>query len=285
MEHRFEQLTPHILLMHAEHDTDRPVLAAIGGRQRTLLMDGGNSPSHARLFQKELAGRGLRQPDLMALTHWHWDHSFGIAAWNVPVLAHREAADTLAGLAGLDWSDECLQRLVEAQTISEASAEHIRLEYGDKRDIRILPPDIVFTGRLTVQLGGVTCELVHVDSDHSPDSCILYVREDRTLFLGDALGPAVYGGPRRYNGARFLRLLETVYGYDADWFVESHGVPMSRSEFMADLAPWAQLARLAGSCGSDRQAIIAGMKTYLDVEELPADLLAGVEEFIAGAGD
>lgn len=283
MEHRFEQLTPHILMLHAEHETDRPVLAAILGGEHTLLMDGGNSPAHARLFKEELARRGYRQPDLMALTHWHWDHSFGMSAWKVPVMAHEAAVDILAGLSGLDWSDECLERLVESQTISDASREHICLEYGEQREIGIVPPDIVFTDRLTVHLGGVTCELVHVGGDHSPDSCILYVREDKTLFLGDALGPAVYGGPRRYNGARFLRLLETVYAYEADWFVESHGVPMNRRAFTADLAPWEQLARLACIHDGDRERIIAGMRDYLGAEEVPADLLEGVEYFIAGA--
>lgn len=44
MEHKFQELSPHILIMHAEHDTDRPILAAVSGSRRTLLMDAGNSP-------------------------------------------------------------------------------------------------------------------------------------------------------------------------------------------------------------------------------------------------
>lgn len=283
MEHKFQELSPHILLMHAEHETDRPVLVAITGSRRTLLMDAGNSPAHADLFRQELARRGIRQPDLLVLTHWHWDHSFGMSAWNAPVIAHAETARVLEGLGGLSGTDEELEQLVQEGTISEESAQHIRLEYGEPRAIKVQMPDIVFSGSITVELGGVSCELRHVGGDHSADSCVLYVIEDKALFLGDALAPSVYGGPRRYSSTGFLGLLELAYSYGAEWFVESHGVPMTGQEFRTDLAPWERLARIVDVFGHNRERVLLELKTYLGLEELPPDLLQGVEYFLAGA--
>ncbi|WP_342437531.1 MBL fold metallo-hydrolase [Paenibacillus sp. FSL L8-0436] len=283
MEHKFEQLSRHILIMHPEHDTDRPVLAAITGERRTLLMDAGNSPAHAALFREELARRGCRQPDLLVLTHWHWDHTFGLSSWKSPAIAHEETAKVLESLTGLNWGEEGLEKLVKSGTISEESAEHIRLEYGEAREVTVVKPDIVFTGSLTLDLGGVVCEVVHVGGDHSPDSCVLYVKEDKVLFLGDALGPAVYGGPRQYSSTGFLRLLDIAYRYDADWYVESHGLPMTRQEFREDLAPWERLARIVDVFGHNRERVVLELKTYLQLEELPGDLLQGVEYFMAGA--
>ena len=282
MEHKFEQLSPHILIMHAEHETDRPVLAAITGARRTLLMDAGSSPAHAGQFRAELERRGYRQPDMLALTHWHWDHSFGMSAWDIPVIAHKDTAEALAALSGRGWSDEDLAELVQAGTISEESAQHISMEYGDSRAVCVLKPDIVFTGRITIDLGGVTCELSHVGGDHSADSCVLYVQEDKVLFLGDALGPSVYGGPRKYSSTGFLRMLEKAYGYGAEWLVESHGIPLDSQEFRADLAPWERLARLVDVFGHNRERVVLEMKEYLKLDELPADLLQGVEYFMAG---
>ncbi len=283
MEHRFQQLSPHILIMHAEHETDRPVLAAITGERRTLLMDAGNSLGHAELFRQELAKRGIKPPELLVLTHWHWDHSFGLSAWQAPVIAHEGTAEALAGLSGRSWSDEDLAELVLAGILSEESVQHIRLEYGESREITVMKPDIVFSSNIAIDLGGVTCELSHVGGDHSADSCFLYIREDNVLFLGDALGPSVYGGPRRYSSTGFLKLLGLAYGYNAQWYVESHGVPMSLAEFRADLAPWERLARIVDVFGHNRERVVLELRDYLQLEELPADLLQGVEYFMAGS--
>lgn len=285
MKHNFQELGPHILLMLAEHETDRPVLAAITGSRRTLLMDAGNSPAHAELFRQELARRGRPQPDLLVLTHWHWDHSFGMSAWNIPVIAHAETARRLDGLRGLSGTDEELEQLVQAGILSEGSVEHIRLEYGSgsSRAITVVKPEVAFTGSITIELGGITCELTHVGGDHSADSCVLHVVEDKVLFLGDTLGPSVYGGPRRYSSTGFLKLLELVYGYGAEWIIESHGVPMSEGEFRADLAPWERMARLVDVFGDNRERVLLELKTYLKLQELPPGLLQGVEYFLAGA--
>ncbi|MNC08290.1 Metallo-beta-lactamase superfamily protein [compost metagenome] len=283
MKHKFQQLSPHILIMHAEHETDRPVLAAITGERRTLLMDAGNSPGHAELFRQELAKRGIKPPELLVLTHWHWDHSFAVSAWKVPVIAHEGTAEALGRLSGRSWLDDDLAELVHAGVLSEESVRHLRLEYGDRREITVMKPDIVFTEGISIDLGGVTCKLNHVGGDHSADSCVLYVKEDNVLFLGDALGPSVYGGPRRYSSTGFLRLLGLAYSYNARWYVESHGLPMSLAEFRADLAPWERLARIVDVFGHNRERVVLELKDYLQLEELPADLLQGVEYFMAGS--
>ncbi|MNY74851.1 hypothetical protein D3C86_2139740 [compost metagenome] len=73
-----------------------------------------------------------------------------------------------------------------------------------------------------------------------------------------------------------------AYGFRAEWFVESHGVPMIEQDFRTDLAPWEHLARLVDVFGHNRERVLLEMKNYLKLEELPGDLLQGVEYFMAG---
>ncbi|MNI90293.1 hypothetical protein D3C73_1477990 [compost metagenome] len=73
-----------------------------------------------------------------------------------------------------------------------------------------------------------------------------------------------------------------AYGFGAKWFVESHGVPMNEQDFRTDLAPWERLARLVDVFGHNRERVLLEMKNYLKLEELPGDLLQGVEYFMAG---
>lgn len=282
MKHQFEQLTSHIIIMHAEHETDRPILAAITGSRRTLLLDAGNSLEHAQAFKAELGRRGIREPDILVLTHWHWDHSFGMHAWDIPTIAHTGTSDMLKRLADLAWAESTLKTLIADGTINNESAEHIRLEYGDPAKVRVVPPDIQFSERLKLELGDITCELVHVGGDHSNDSCFLHVQEDNVLFLGDALAPAIYGGPRRYRSTEFLRVLGLAYAYDASWYVESHGTPMNGSDFRADLAPWEQLAHTVDLIGRDRDNLVQALAASLRLQELPPDLEEGIDYFIAG---
>lgn len=179
-------------------------------------MDSGNSPAHAAQFREELTRHGVRQPDLLVLTHWHWDHTFGMSEWGLPSIAHYETAAVLRKLTGLIWSDETLEQLIQEGLANDHTVKDLKNEYGAERFIRVIEPDVRFTDRLIVDLGGTTCEIEHVGGDHSCDSCILYVKEDKALFLGDALGPAIYGGPRHYTSKSFLRLMDWVYQYEAE---------------------------------------------------------------------
>ncbi|PWK09597.1 MBL fold metallo-hydrolase [Tumebacillus permanentifrigoris] len=275
-----EQISPHVWILPAEHKSDRPILAAIVGSRRTLLMDAGNSPAHARLFQEQLQARGVRLPDLLVLTHWHWDHSFGMSEWNLPAVAHQQTVDALRKLVGLDWSalESTLQALTRQGMASAETLQHMQEEYGADRNIQVVVPDLIFAHSLHFDLGDVTCEIRHVGGDHTSDSCFLYVKEDKVLFLGDSLGPSVYGGPRTYTANHFLRLLESIYEYDADLIVESHGQPLALTAFREDLNEWEQLARLVEQFGRDRERIVAGLQGLTQVH----DLTQAVDWYMAG---
>ena len=43
-------------------------------------MDAGHSADHTREFYRALEEAGLPLPELTVLTHWHWDHTFGMHA-------------------------------------------------------------------------------------------------------------------------------------------------------------------------------------------------------------
>lgn len=281
----YEGLGGKIWFMHAEHATDRPIVAAVQGTRRTMLIDAGNSPAHAAAFREELDRKGIRQPELGVLTHWHWDHTFGMEEWGIPYAAQEGTARALSHLTGVkEWNGDTLERLIREGYASDRTARHLQAEYGESLDgIRIRVPDIVFRESLVLDLGDVTCRVDHVGGDHTPDSCFVYVVEEKVLFLGDALGPSVYGGPRKYEADRFLGLLERVRTYGAEWIVESHGVPMDRKTFELDVEPWAELARTVRDLpGATREQVTDELVRRLGTSELPAGLGESVEFFLEG---
>ena len=72
------RLTERIFYIPDEPDTDRPILAGILGTDYLIMVDAGNSPDHAQIFLDLIEKATGRYPDLVALTHWHRDHTFGL---------------------------------------------------------------------------------------------------------------------------------------------------------------------------------------------------------------
>jgi glyoxylase-like metal-dependent hydrolase (beta-lactamase superfamily II) len=198
---------------------DRPSLCAVAGARRTLMLDAGSSAEHARRFLDGLAAEEVPPPSLVVLTHSHWDHVFGAAELDVPVIAHALTAQTLRELAATDWSDEALDRRVAAGEVSPEHAANVKEELPSPREVRVAPADIIFEAGLAFDLGAVTVRVRHIGGDHAADSCVMYVEPDRLLFLGDSLYEAPAGG---YTSEQISRLREQVLAFGAELFVEGH---------------------------------------------------------------
>jgi glyoxylase-like metal-dependent hydrolase (beta-lactamase superfamily II) len=198
---------------------DRPSLCAVAGDRRTLALDAGSSAAHARLFLDGLSAEGVSPPSLVVLTHSHWDHVFGAAELDSPVIAHALTAETLTEHAATDWSDEALDRRVASGDAHPEHAANVKEELPAPREVQIAPADIVFHDAVRIELGGVTVRVRHVGGDHAADSCVMNVEPDGLVFLGDCL----YDSPRgTLTAERAFPLHDAILGFDADLFVDGH---------------------------------------------------------------
>src|SRR5262245_22244500 len=193
---------------------DRPSLCVVTGTRRTLWLDAGSSEQHTR----ELLATAPA-PDLIVLTHSDWDHVLGAFVLGCPVIAHELTADALVRLASADWSDDGLDERIASGELLQWHVDDIREELPSPREVTIVPADIVFRDRLDLDLGGVRVQVRHVGGDHALDSSVMYVEQDRLLFLGDALYEIPSGG---YTTAKLEPLVAEVRSFDAEAFVLGH---------------------------------------------------------------
>ena len=84
-----KKITDHIYYMDADAQTDQPFVYYIRGSRFSLQIDAGNSRRSYHRFLHELNELHLPQPDLLVLTHWHWDHTFGLCAASCPAISFR----------------------------------------------------------------------------------------------------------------------------------------------------------------------------------------------------
>lgn len=244
MQAALHRISDNILYLPAKAGTDRPILAVISGTKGSLIVDSGNSSRHARLFLDELKKHALAEPRYVVLTHWHWDHVFGVFEMDLVTIAHRKTQQELRTMQQYQWTREALEQRVRAKTEIPFCADMMQKEYVDLADIVVACADIVFDKRVEIDLGGVTCLVENVGGDHSPDSSVVFVKEDKVLFLGDCLGADIYHGKWHYHIPAFLALLDRLEGFDADVYVESHWKPEGKAEFLRYLDEMRKLASI-----------------------------------------
>ena len=270
---------------------DRPSLCAVVGEHATLMLDAGASDAHARLFLDALAAEGVAPPIAVVLTHSDWDHVFGAVEVGAPVIAHRLTDLALAELAATDWSDEALAARVEAGERSPEHAANIQEELPAPRNVRVARADTLFEDGLDLELGGTTVQVRHVGGDHAGDSTVMYVQQDRLLFLGDALyestGGEAGGAARTLTAERAFPLLDVVRAFDAELYVEGHTdtvMPRAEAVELLEAIRWA--GEFVGKPTPDgrspeEETVLAAAREELRAEpsELQADLLRA---FLAG---
>ena len=229
---KLKQLTNRIHYLPHKPETDRPILSAVCGMHQTLIIDAGNSNEHAELFLSELDQYQITKYNSVVLTHWHWDHSFGTNQMNMLTIAHENTKIHLEKMMEYEWSDEALDKRVEKGLENPICSEMIKKEFGADRNITVITPNITFKEKLEIDLGGIRCIIKHVGGDHSDDSSIIFVEEEKVLFLGDCLYPSIYTKQPQYKINNVRKLLKNIEAFDADIYILSHEPPLSKNEFM-----------------------------------------------------
>ena len=140
-----KRLSDRIWYYPMEEERDRPNLGYIRGDNWSLAVDAGHSEAHTREFYEALEEKGLPLPKLTVITHWHWDHTFGMHAVNGLCLANERTNEYL-----LDFKRRLSQ---EGNEFFLNMHESIRNEYSYNKPVIVTPADIVFHDSMVLDAG------------------------------------------------------------------------------------------------------------------------------------
>ena len=224
---QLRKIGAHTWILPIEPAKDRPNLGYVRGERMAVAIDAGHSSSHVEDFYRALEKEMLPLPDLTVITHWHWDHTFGMHAVHGKTLARPETN------AHLDEIIEKMKRDPGYAGRFLNSDACIRREYAGGVPLRVVRAQEEITEDREIDLGGVTLQLRYAQSPHTEDALLAYVPEDKVLFVGDAqLGefPTWI-----MNFDRLDALAEQVRGFDAKTVIDGHWHPYRKEEFLAEL--------------------------------------------------
>lgn len=229
------QLSAHCYALSHNHTADRPALGVVSGSHFTLRIDCGNSPAHDALMRSAMHAVGLPAADLTALTHSHWDHSFGLCAADRPVIANVRTQAILQRMVAWSWTLPAMeQRLVTHEDISFCH-DAMLIEYPEPTNIRVRAADITFDGTLSIDLGGVTAQLLCLPSSHTDDCTTVFIPEDGVLYLGDITYEDLHHNPVCLHVRRYRQLMDALRQLDFTIAVPGHQSPRSKQELLDDM--------------------------------------------------
>ena len=208
-----------------EEERDRPCLGYIKGDNRSLAVDAGHSALHVREFYEALEKEGLPAPAVTVLTHWHWDHAFGMHSISGLSAANHKTNQHLTEFADMIKKDG-VQKFFDLDP-------SIRKEYSGGEPVVIVPADIVFENTLQFDLGGVTVKLSTCTSPHTDDTTLVYVPEEKTLFLGDCISGVFPTWERDPDKTRLL--VNTLKTFDAEFLLGGHWDVFRKDELLEAL--------------------------------------------------
>lgn len=220
-----KRLTERIWIYPYEERRDRPNLGYVQGDHWSLAVDAGHSADHVHAFYQAIEAEGLPLPKLTVLTHWHWDHTFGMHA--VPGLCMANARTN----QHLSEFREQLNR--QGMSFFLKMDKSIQWEYQDGKPAVITLADLVFEKEILLDAGNCPIRVFQVEAPHTDDSTLIEVCDEHLLFLGDAACGTF--PDQRKNPGLCDKLSQAIQSSSADACLEGHWTPLSKAETVSDL--------------------------------------------------
>lgn len=229
------KLSERIYMLPFVQKTDRPNLFYIKGDNYSVAIDAGNSKTHVEEFYGELKKNGFELPKYTIITHWHWDHTFGLHAISGTSIASTLTNQKLLEVAKWEWTKEKMaEREVTGEDIPFCN-NCILEEYENLDEIKVIGVDEVVEDVRELDLGGIYLKLIARDSTHSRDSLFIHIPEEKMLIIADADCEDYYDNNSQYDKNRLEDMIEFLESIDYERHMFSHIFESTKKEALSYL--------------------------------------------------
>jgi cyclase len=183
---------------------------AILGSGATLLVDPLIAPAHARLVDEALVARSAPPVRFVVLTHHHTDHALG-SSW----FARRGAA--------VIAHDQCRAGMEKHHAALIAERRRDPALCGLFADAESLPPTVLFSDGVTLDLGGVEARVIHTGHGHTRGDAIVHLPVESLAVCGDLVSNGYHVNLEDASMDGFARGLARLLALGARKYVPGHG--------------------------------------------------------------
>ena len=229
------RITDSIYYLPFEQRLDRPSLYYIKGSDYSVAIDAGTSKRHVEKFYEGIMELNFPLPETTIITHWHWDHTFGLNGIHGKSLGYSLTNDILKNVQTWKWNEEDMKHREETGEDIPFCNEHILLEYPDLNEIEVKLLDKTIDSITIIDLGDRVLELIPRATTHSDDSLFILDKKDKVLFVGDAAGEDFYYNNQMYDEKKLRDLISFLESLDYNIYCDGHTGLYTKNEILDHL--------------------------------------------------
>ncbi len=223
------KISERLYFLPFEENADRPNLYYVLGDDYSIAIDAGNSKAHVMKFYEALKKNDLPLPRYTILSHWHWDHTFGLKYINGQSMSSRLTHDKLLEVGKWEWTIEEMKKREDSGEDIAFCNDCILIEYKDLNEIEVETSDIVIDSDTKLDLGGISLTLMPRTSTHSDDSLFVHIPDEEALIVADADCEDFYNGAV-YDKKKLEDMIAFFDGIDYRWHYLGHAFRESKQE-------------------------------------------------------
>lgn len=216
------KLSNTIYYLSNQDNNERPTLGLVCGDSYSLIIDSGNSPQHAKDFLLEIEKLNVPPVKYVAITHAHWDHFLGMNEFDATVIVNSQTNEIIKEWQSFSYDDRSLKSYVNTNQMSAICMNIIQADMPNRDSFKLKSPDIIFENTLTIDLGNKLCILEKIKSTHSEDSTVIYIPDEKVIFLGDCAYGTTTNSLFHFKQSLLLPMIKDIQKYNAEMFLLGH---------------------------------------------------------------
>jgi glyoxylase-like metal-dependent hydrolase (beta-lactamase superfamily II) len=216
------KLSDTIYYLSNQDDRERPTLGLICGDHYSLIVDAGNSTQHAKDFLQEIEKLNVPPVRYVVITHAHWDHFLGMNEFDATVIVNSQTNQLIKEWQRYSFDDRSLQNYVDTNLMGTMCMKTIQTDIPNRNSFKLNSPDVIFENTLTIDLGNKVCILEKIKGTHTDDSTIIYIPDEKVIFLGDCAYGTTTNSLFHYKQSLLLPMIKDIQKYDAEMFLLGH---------------------------------------------------------------
>lgn len=216
------KLSNTIYYLSNQDNNERPTLGLVCGDSYGLIIDSGNSPQHAKDFLLEIEKLNVPPVKYVVITHAHWDHFLGINEFDATVIVNNQTNEIIKEWQSFSYDDRSLKSYVNTNQMSAMCMNIIQTDMPNRNSFKLRSPDVIFEKTLTINLGNKVCILEKIKSTHSEDSTVIYIPDEKVVFLGDCAYGTTTNSLFHFKQSLLLPMIKDIRKYNAEMFLLGH---------------------------------------------------------------
>ncbi len=199
----------------------------IVGDDAAIAIDALFVPSMTKRYLRAIRRATKKRVSHLINTHHHIDHTGGNQFFpHSEIVAHVNAREEMIRF-GMP-----VERL-------QAFIPEFAEEYPD---LRLVLPDTVYAGQMTMYQGDRAIELLYMGPAHTPGDTLIYLPREKVLFAGDVAFHYMAPGPFDCHVSGWIRVADRVADLDVEVIVPGHG-PIGTKAELREMRDYLALVR------------------------------------------